>query len=234
MLARAIASIGAGSGYPVMLNLFGIELDRRRKLSFTKGDRPPRVVWNDGEPLRVFGQLLSRRLLDSEAGEPLPLGGTCLASIAAVARLLNGDDLNLDQMAEWVLALSLIDWKTTRPKVCHDDLPFAGDLLLLGLFRPIFHEKPHRLFDWLPKQPKPALVRRILNLIQFGNLEEAIQAAKSYYQAAGRSVVNMSSGCTFDGDLPMRLTAALLVPQRNEDVRRGLSRWLVPEKLNPK
>ena len=233
-LARAIASIGAGTAYPLLSNLFGVELDRRRKPTFVQGDRPPRVVWNDAEPLRVFGQVLSRRLLDAESGKPLPLGGTCLAPFGAVAQLLNGDDLNLDQMAEWVLALSLIDWKTTRPKVRRDSLPLAGELLLLGLFRPIFHENPSRLFEWLPNEPKAALVRRILNLIQSGSLEEAIQAAKSYYQAAGRSVVNVPSGRSFGDDLAARLAAALLVPLSKDDIQRGLSRWLVPDKLNLK
>ncbi len=234
LLARAIASIGARTGYPILVNLFGIELDRRRNPSFVQGERPPRVVWNDGEPLRVFGQVLSRRLLDTEPGQLLPLGGTCMAPFETVARLLTGSDLNLDQIAEWVLALGLIDWKAARPEVRCGHLTFTGELLLLSLFRPIFHDKPNRLFDWLPNEPKPALARRILNLIQLGNLEEAIQVAKGYYQAAGRSVVNVPSGHSFAADLPARLAAALLVPLRDDDLRRGLSRWLVPEKVNPK
>jgi CRISPR-associated protein Csx17 len=232
LLARAVASIGAGTYYPLLSNLFGVELDRRTGPTFVQGDRPSRVVWNDAEPLRVFGQVLSRRLLDTEPGKPLPLGGTCRAPFETVARLLSGD-LNLDQAAEWVLAFSLIDWKAAKPKVQRDSLPFAGELLLLGLFRPIFHENPRRLFDWLPKEPKPALARRILNLIQFGNLEEAVRAAAGYYQAAGHSVVNLPSGRSFDDGLSERLTVALLVPLRSDDIQRGLRRWLIPEKVNP-
>jgi hypothetical protein len=110
-------------------------------------------------------------------------------------------------------------------------VPFAGELLLWGLFRPLFHENPHSLFEWLPREPKPALARRILNLIQFGNLEEAIRAAEAYYQAAGRSVVNVPGSRSFDDNLPARLAAVLLVPARSDDVRRGLRRWLVPEKV---
>jgi CRISPR-associated protein Csx17 len=233
VLARAIASIGAATSYPVMSNLFGIELDRQRKPSFTKGDRPSRVVSSDGEPLRVLGQLLYRRLLDAEPGKLLPLGGTCLVPVEMVARLLSGSDLNLDEVVEWVLALSLIDWQAARPMVRSGNFPFAGELLLLGLFRPIFHENPKRLFDWLPKEPKAALVRRILNLIQFGSLEEAIQAAKGYYQAAGRSIIDVPAGCSLGDDLPARLTASLLVPLKNDDLQRGLNRWLVAEKVNP-
>jgi CRISPR-associated protein Csx17 len=231
VLARAIASIGAGTVYPLLSNLFGVDLDSWRKPTFVQGDRPPRIVWTDAEPLRVFGQLLSRRLLDTEPGGPLPLGGTCLAPLETVARLLSRRELDLDLVADWVLSLSLIDWKAARPKVRRDRLPLGGELALLGLFRPIFHENPHSLFDWLPKEPKPALARRILNLIQFGNLEEAIRAAEDYYQAAGRSVVKMPSDRSFDNDFPARLAAALLVPLRTDDIQRGLSRWLVPEKV---
>jgi len=233
LLARSIASIGAGTAYPLLSNLFGVELDRRRNLAFVQGDRPARVVWHDAKPLRVFGQILFRRLLDTEPGKPLALGGTCLAPLDTVARLLVSNDLDLDQIAHWVFAFSLIDWKRAKPKVHRDRLSFAGELLLLGLFRPIFHENPHGLFDWLPKQPKPALARRILNLIQFGNLEGAIQAAEHYYQTAGHSVVNVPSVLSFDDSLSDRLAAALLVPLRRDDIRRGLRRWLIPERVTP-
>ena len=146
----------AAEGAPLLVG----DVNRRLRPTFVQGDRPPRVVWNDAEPLRVFGQVLSRRLLDAESGKPLPLGGTCLAPFEVVARLLSGGDLDLEQVAEWALAFSLIDWRAARPRVRRDSLPFAGELLLLGLFRPIFHENPHRLFEWLPKEPKPALARR--------------------------------------------------------------------------
>jgi CRISPR-associated protein Csx17 len=148
-----------------------------------------------------------------------------------MARLLSGG-LDLDRTAEWVLAFSLIDWRAAKPKVRRDTMPTAGDLLLLGLFRPIFHENPPSLFNWLAGSPKPALARRILNLMQFGNLEQAIQAAQGYYQAAGRSVVNLPGSCSFNEGLSERLAAALLVPLRIEDIRRGLRRWLVPEKVD--
>ena len=73
---------------------YGVELGRLGNPAFVQGDRPPRVVWNDAEPLRVFGQVLCRRLLDAEPGKPLPLGGTCLAPLETVARLLSGGDFH--------------------------------------------------------------------------------------------------------------------------------------------
>ena len=63
--------------------------------------------------------------------------------------------MNMNQVADWVLALGLIDWRGTKPAVRSVSIPFTGELLLLGLFRPIFHESPHRLIDWLPSESKP-------------------------------------------------------------------------------
>lgn len=230
-LARAIASIGAGTNYPILSNLFGIEFDRWGTPIFVKGERPPRVVWNDADPLRIFGQVLSRRLLDAESGKPLPVGGTCPAHLETVARLLSGGDLDLDLTAKWMLAFSLIDWKGVTPKVDRNNMPFAGELHLLGLFRPIFHENPNRLFDWLPKEPKTALARRILNLIQSGNIEAAIRAAENHYQAMNHSVVKLPSNQEFSENLSAKLPAALLIPLRSDEIRRGLRRWLVPENV---
>jgi CRISPR-associated protein Csx17 len=257
-LARAIASVGAGTGYPIVSNIFSVEFDRQRKPSFVKGDRSPRAVWNDGEPLRTFGQILHRRLLDTEPGHRFPVGGTCPAPLATIAQLLDGGEMDLRQVAIWVVALSLIDWKETKLTVPRISISCTGELALLGLFRPVFHEDPGRLLDERPNDPKPALARRtlntrllpqaaarlldpkpalarrILNMIQSGDLEEAIGSAKRFYQAAGRSVLEVPKGGPHHGDFPARLSAALLVPQTDYDVRRGLHRWLIPEKSNPK
>jgi hypothetical protein len=64
-------------------------------------------------------------------------------------------------------------------------------------------------------------------------LEDAIQAANSYYDAAGHSIVEAPRDRAFDDTLPARLLATLLVPIRDHDIRRSLSRWLVPDKMNP-
>jgi CRISPR-associated protein Csx17 len=230
VVARSVASVGAGTPSPVIVNVFGVEPQGRNVFDFTSGERPSRVVWDDGQPVRVLGQLLRRRLIDAEPGKPLPVGGPCPASLDVVNRLLLGD-LDTEMVVAWVPALALIDWDGVRANPPARGGRFAGELLLWGLFRPIFHEDPHRLFDWLPDDSRPALARRILHLILAGNVDEAIRAAKGYYRAAGRRVVDVPTGATNGDDLPTRLAAALLIPADDRDIRAGLTRWLYPEKL---
>lgn len=232
-VARAVASVGAGTPSPMILNVFGVKVDRRKSLTFTSGERPARVVWNDGQTNRVLGQVLRRRLIDAEPGQPLPVGGPCRASLDALSRFLSGDDLNLDMIATWVPALTLIDWNEQKVNPSPVGVLFAGELLLWGLFRPIFHEAPRRLFPKAPVESRPAQSRRILQLILAGNLEEAVQIAKAHYRAAGRRVVEVPVAFPIDHDFPTRLAASLLIPVRDRDIRDGLARWLFPEKLSP-
>lgn len=234
VLARSFASVGAGTAYPLLLNLFGVDLDRRGKQAFGKGDRPQRAVWNDGEPTRLLGQMLQRRLIDTESGNPLPVGGTCPAPLPLVARLLGGEGLDLELLADWILALGLIDWTDYDAGPRIEGGRHTGDMLLFGLFRPIFHECPRRVAEWLPEDARPALARRVLNLIQFGQWGEAVQAAGAYYRAAGRRVVDLPPDRPTNDLLPARLAAALLAPLNDQDIRRGLSRWIVPEKVSPR
>lgn len=234
VLARSFASVGAGTPYPLLLNLFGVDLGRGRRPAFTPGDRPQRAVWNEGEPTHLLGQVLQRRLIDAESGSPLSVGGTCPAPAALVSRLLAGEGLDLELLGDWILALGLIDWRDGHSEPRADGFRHDGDILLFGLFRPIFHECPRRVADWLPEDARPGLARRVLNLIQFGQWEEAVQVATAYYRAAGRRVVGLPQGRPSDDDFPARLAAALLAPLNDQDIRRGLRRWIVPEKVSPR
>lgn len=229
-LARSVASVGAGTPSPLVVNVFGVQGEGRKGFNFAPGERPARVVWDEGQPTRVLGQILQRRLIDAEPGEPLPVGGRCKAPLGAVERLLIGD-LDTGVIADWVPALALIDWDGVRVAPSASRPRSAGELLLWGLFRPIFHENPHRLFDWLPDDPKPALARRILHLILAGNMDEAIRAAKGHYRAAGRRIVDVPTAVTSGDDLPARLAAALLIPVADRVIQDGLTRWLFPQKL---
>ena len=240
-VARAFASVGADTTYPLLLNVFGVEL-QGRYVKFAGKARPPGAVWNDGEPTRVLTQVLQRRLVDGPQLSRLPDGrpdyrfltGTCPAPWSAVARLLAGD-LDFGLVADWTPALSLIDWRSeSTPTGPRGDTP-TGAALLLNLLRPVFHYDPKRVLRWLPSDadwpPRPAFARRILNLIQAGNFDEACRAAKSHYQAAGRRVVDVPVDLSGDADLPTRLAAALLIPAADRDIQEGLARWLFPEKF---
>ncbi len=229
-VARSVASVGAGTPSPVIVNVFGVETEGRKVPVFAPGERPARVVWDDGQPVRVLGQVLRRRLIDAERGQPLPVGGTQPAPLDAVNRLLVGG-LDPELIASWVPALALIDWTGVRASSSPAGVRFAGELLLWGLFRPIFHESPHRLFEWLPEETQPAHARRILHLILAGGMDEAVRAAKGYYRAVGRHVVDVPVAMPGGDDLSPRLAAALLIPAADPDIRAGLNRWLFPEKL---
>ncbi len=229
-VARSIASVGAGTPSPLIMNVFGVQGEGRNVYNFAPGERPAQVVWDEGQPTRVLGQVLRRRLIDAEPGKPLPVGGPCGAPLEAVGRLLIGD-LDMEMIADWVPALAVIDWNGVRVAPSASRQRFAGELLLWGLFRPIFHENPYRLFGWLPDAPRPALARRILHLILAGNTDEAIRAAKSHYRAAGRRVVDVPAAVTSGDDVPTRLAAALLIPVADRNIRDGLTRWLFPQKL---
>jgi hypothetical protein len=74
----------------------------------------------------------------------------------------------------------------------------------------------------------------VLNLVQFGQWEEAFQAARTYYRAAGRRIVDIPPDRPADDLFPARLAADLLVPQNDQDILRGLSRWIVPDKMSPR
>lgn len=156
------------------------------------------------------------------------------APVGLVSRFLTGEGLDPELLGDWILALGLIDWRDGHSEPHDDGVRHDGDLLLFGLFRPIFHECPRRIADWLPEDARPALARRVLNLIQFGQWEESFQAARAYYRAAGRHIVNLSPGRPSDDNFPARLAAALLAPLNDHDIRRGLGRWIVPEKVSPR
>ena len=71
-IARAIASIGAGTDAPIISNIFGVTMDKYKELNFAGEQRPQRVVWHNGGLLTVLPALLQRRLIDAESKDELP------------------------------------------------------------------------------------------------------------------------------------------------------------------
>ncbi len=242
-LACSIASVGAGTDHPLLVNTFGVAIDRR-SVMFTKGERPPRVVWNEGHPVRVLVQLASRRLVDAEklalrpSGglDPDYFGGPLPTSMQSILRFLTGE-LDFDLLARWIPALSLMDWSR---QAAHDQYAvpsLTGEAAIYALFRPIFHPRLNSLLDWLPSEPevngKPAIARRITTLLQAGDLESAIAAATTFYRSMGRSVVEVSLPTSSDPDFCERLAASMLIPVRDSAIQDGVNRWLIPLKRTP-
>jgi CRISPR-associated protein Csx17 len=208
---------------------------------FTKGERPPRVVWNEGHPVRVLVQLLSRRLVDAEKLALRPSGvlnpdyfvGPLPTSMQSILRFLTGA-LDFDLLARWIPALSLLDWSRQPASDQHVVPSLTGETALYALFRPIFQPRLNSVLYWLPSETKvsgkPAVARRLTTLLQGGDLESAIAAATAFYRSMGRSVVEVTVPTSSDPDFCERLAATMLIPVGDSNIRDGVNRWLIPLK----
>jgi CRISPR-associated protein Csx17 len=238
-LARAIASIGAGTDAPIISNIFGVTLDKYKKLVFDGEHRPQRVVWHNGGLLTVLPALLQRRLIDAENKDELPrplLVATRKCPPEILTAFIN-KSLDYEMIGRWMPALSLVNWSmrsvpTTDPDESQStSLVMDGAYLLQALFRPLFCPFNPRLFGeefFSPHLgPRTVTARRLLNLIRQGSWDEAIQSARSRYLASGRNIVAAPAIGSVDGEL---IASALLVPLSVNEIARGLSRWLKPKK----
>jgi CRISPR-associated protein Csx17 len=244
-LARAIASVGASKDKkaPIQFNIFGVEA-MGQFLRFVAAGRPAWAVWNTGDPLRMLGKVFQRRLIDAKLGEPLPLGGTQPVPAELLNRFLDMDsDIDLEEVAKWVPALSLIDWsgaeKSGRISKNEEVAPTSGDSWLDALFRPFFHGGELHLEDRVLIAEddlkrlgcRAAFARRLFNLISQGEIAEACQVAKNRYLALNRLAIIMPPG-DIEADDPARLVAALLIPMHADDAARRLKLWLQPQKTS--
>jgi len=237
-LARAVASLGAGGELPLAVNVFGIELDKKRTPNFSGDKRPQRAIWHQGDLLRLLADILERRLVDTDAAKPLPLDARARCPLAAMAAFLS-DSLDLELIGRWIPPLSLIKWAqplAVTATVSATQVQSTDSAMLLhSLFRPLFY--PHKLEldgeNLFPDRLRPsaALARRLLNLIRQGELGEAVQLAQSCYLAAGHAVVMPPVELSAAHE---RIAASLLIPIRQSDVVSGLARWLQPSKNNLK
>ena len=224
LIARAIASIGAGSDTPLFLNIVGADQDRWGNRSFSKS-RPNRAVYHMGDPARVLAGILERRLTDAEPLEPLPLGSAATCSAGVVEAFLCGAT-DSESTLRWLPAMVLIDWRSVES--APEGFSGASSLYLLqALFRPLFH--PGKIMlngqPLFSEPPKATTARRLLQLIRSGNWAQAIDAARARYSAEGRRTVTPPTETEADGE---RMAAALLIPMRSSDVARGIERWLEP------
>ena len=238
LVARAIASIGANTDAPIVINIYGVEPKGYGPL-FSGEQRPQRVVWHRGQPLRVLADVLERRLVDTDTASPLPSGATRVCSAAELAVFM-ARALDFDLILRWVPPLSLIRWNQPHTiehseKEQATQLTFDGTFLLHALFRPLFY--PGKLWTGNEKLfpdrllPRAVTARRLLNLIRQEHWDEAIQLARGRYLAAGHATVKPPPHMHADGEL---LAAALLVPQQEHAIAAGLRRWLQHLKHNGK
>lgn len=238
-VARAIASIGAGTDIPIIVNIYGVEVDKRNNPIFSGEQRPQRAVWHSGHPLRVLADVLERRLIDTDAMSPLPFEATRSCASETLAAFISRG-LDCDLILRWVPPFSLIRWsagQTSLQPAKGRAARFSpdGTLLLHSLFRPLFYPFPlwvgHDALFPERLRPHAGTARRLLNLIRQESWDEAIQLARGRYLAAGRATVAPPPNLCADGEL---LTATLLVPLHEKDIAAALRRWLQPKKENGK
>lgn len=248
LAARAIASIEStreddkDAFQPLLTNVFGVRVGRRpngqpRAPEFPTA-RPARVVWHTGEPLRVLADVLQRRLLDADELDPVPLRGSRPAPICVIDGLLGEvQNLELDIVARWIPALSLIDWSGGGPSSTGpptEGIPLSLSGLLHALFRPLF--EPDRmvvdgrlLFPEMSdnaRRPHAAAVRALVHMLRQNRVDEAIALARRRYLAAGVTVFDAQLERPINGE---RLAAALLIPiDPGAVARRFKERWLRP------
>ena len=253
-IARAIASVGWYAGrtpIPLLANVFGVSVTFRQDIFRTSlpKTRTAQAVWGPGDPLQNLLNLAQRRLTDAEdlpkdakGLSSTPFAGTCVCSANLIQQFLASNALvDLDQIARWIPPLSLINWSrwsriaSTVPDLESNQPRYVADGtgMLHALIRPLFHCDPKRnvyLDDGTPlfqpeQMPKPNLLRRLFNLLRFGELDEAVKVLRDRYLAVGRSIVMPPEGLVADRE---RIAAALLIPMSDSDVRCGVRRWLQP------
>lgn len=245
--AVAVASLGwrihrQDINRPFVTNVFGVELSSglgRWNVRLPQ-IRPMHAVWATGDPLEQLLNVGHRRLVDGDCRWSAPFSGAQQCSWNVVSRLLRNDgSLDLEVVAKWIPALSLIDWsqhhESGRPSSGYHDLPdeLDGTALLHALARPLFHAEHGRyvaLTDGTSlfahgRRPRPGILRRVFNLLRHNAIDEAVEALRNSFLAVGRRVVELPVHLKADGP---RIAAALLFPLNDSDVSLNFQRWLQP------
>lgn len=219
-ITGSIASIGACSGYPILANIFGVEAARGYS-SFPK-DRPYSTVWSDGPLIDQMIKILRRRLIDADPKDQWPLSGSYPAPLSLVGDFLN-ERLDEEEVARWIPALSLLDWRNGYHQGKIDN-EMSGDALqvLDGFFRPLL--TPNLEWGDLEAELHLPFVLRMVNLLQQDDVENAIDLASSRIRALkGIPIVRP----IFSSSLGRRLVAAMLIPAICSDIYKMRSKWLL-------
>lgn len=247
-IARAVAAIGSSTSLPIVVNIFGVELDRYGN-RFLSRNRPLRAVWHDGAPLPRLADVLQRRLIDSDKSKGTPFSSYHSCPSHLIASFLAGA-LDHEEIVKWIPAFSLIRWRyqprnvteqgesQNASAVSSDDtakkhytpkIPKGlreGKIALFELLKPFFHgqdiligNKP--LFPETMKQ-RNSITLKLLNLIRQEDWEEVLAVVRSRYLAAGRNVFIPPADFKLNGEL---IAAALLIPVWTIDVSFGITRW---------
>jgi CRISPR-associated protein Csx17 len=239
--------------YPFALYRFGVEWrnqtgERRpgRSSPYTHPKTPPaRWVWRTGPLVRNLSAIIQRRLLDWEDKEergappgriPIP------ARMSDVEAWLDGD-VDEALLARWLSRLALFDWffipasiRTLSP-VDREGTVVRPALALYGLLHPLFDLRPvpdngrkegRDLLAPKTGARTPAAARRMAALIRGGDIDRAVEVARSRYAMAQTPLMRMDAPWEIAD--PERLLAALVFPVSDFDRSALVRRWLRPKR----
>jgi CRISPR-associated protein Csx17 len=239
--------------YPFALYRFGIEWRNRsgggrpRKNSphIHPKAPPARWVWRAGSLARNLSTVIQRRLLDWENddkhGAP-PLHTPVAVRMSDVEAWLDGqvDELLL---ARWLSRMALFDWTFIPASVRmlspfeRRDIGVGPALALYGLLHPLLDLRPvsdngrKEGRELLPPDTgarTPAVARRMAALIRGGDIDRAVEVARSRFAMAQAPLMRMNTPWAITD--PERLLAALLFPVSNRDRSALVRRWLRPQR----
>jgi CRISPR-associated protein Csx17 len=204
-----------------------------------------RWVWGAGALVRNLGAVLQRRLLDweneSERGAP-PARRPLAAGLSDIDVWL-GSGVDESLLARWLSRLALFDWSfitaSIRALSPFDNKPQAvgSALALYGLLHPLLDLRPVLANsrggkrDLLPPETgarTAAAARRMAALIRGGDVERAVEVARSRYAMAGAPLMRIDAPWAVDD--AERLLAALLFPVSDFDRAALVQRWLRPQR----
>lgn len=223
-IASSIASLGASSSSPLLVNIFGVEI-RDNGSTYLPKDHPFRAIWSQGPLVDQLNKILTRRLVDATKEDPWPLDGSYPATKDLVGEFLNGN-LDEEMITRWLPALSLLDWRNPpiQDKLNKNEIE-DGTQLLDGLFRPLLTSGLIWTRIERAIEPSSSFALRLANLLQQDDLENAVELANSRIRALGRIT---SARPNLSNVLGSRHAAALLIPMAHGDVYSIRDRWLQP------
>jgi len=223
-IACSIASVGANSNSPLLVNIFGVEIGANGTPYLPK-DRPFRAVWSQGSLIDQLVEILLRRLVDAEKEDSWPLDGTYAVASYLVGEFLS-EALDEEAISRWLPALSLLDWRTPSiQNISGSEEPADGIQLLYGFFRPLLTSGLKWENNGNAVEPNLPFALRLVNLLQQDDLETAVDLAISHIQALGRVTSARPIPLDFSGS---RLSAAFLIPLALRDISLVCDRWLQP------
>lgn len=211
----------------------------------THTGRPPaRWVWGPGKLARVLGAVLSRKLLDQEAGENMPhqRGRAPLAATTSQVRQWLAGDVDESLLSAWLSRLALFDWRMVPQEVRsllpreHGAPRADGELALFGLLQPLTDQRPlvirslspNNLLEEKTGARTTEVARSLVTLLRAGKLDAALRLASGRYAMADARLATFDA--SFATHNPDRLGAALLFAISDRYRAVLFERWLCPRR----